>query len=131
MATTGKDENGAYQQNDKRTCAEPALRFGNELPDIEAEEFSLLFDYSDDGASYLVLYGNNVVLSGLAADDSDDYITDIPMGEQFIEIASTLKKRYGVRLVDLVPTARAADRLTDFWGWSLKLQRGRELVQRS
>lgn len=129
MEITGTNKNGALQRNDARPCAELALKYGTELPDIEGEAFSLVFDYSDDGARYLVLDGKNVVLSGPTADDSDDHITDIPLGEQFIEIAAKLKMRYGARLIDLVPTARAADKLTDIWGWSLKLQQGRELVR--
>jgi hypothetical protein len=75
------------------------------------------------------LYGKKVILSGPAANDPEDYITDEPLGGQFIEIAEKLKKRYGARLVDLVPTARASNMLMDIWGWALKRDRGRKLVQ--
>jgi hypothetical protein len=68
-------------------------------------------------------------LSGPAADDPDDHVTDNAPGEQFIEIAKRLKERYGAKLVDLVPTEKADNVLTDLWGWACKRDRGRRIVQ--
>lgn len=102
---------------------------GMELPDIDADEFSFVFDYSDDGATYFVLYGERVILSGRATDDPEDYITDSALGGQFIEIARKLKKRYGAKLVDLIPTPKASSMLMDIYGWALKRERGRKIVQ--
>jgi hypothetical protein len=113
----------------QRLAAESGLQYGPELPDIDAVEFSFVFDYADDRSKYFVLYGKRVILSGAPANDPTDTMTDGPLGGQFIEIAKRLKKRYGARLVDLVPTARASSRLMDLWGWALKLERGRKLVQ--
>jgi hypothetical protein len=119
----------AKRQSDERPSAETDFQYGPELPDIDAVEFSFVFDYSDDDSRYFVLYGKKVILSGPAANDPEDCITDEPLGGQFIEIAEKLKKRYGARLVDLVPTARASNSLMDIWGWALKRERGRKLVQ--
>ena len=55
--------------------------------------------------------------SAPTADDPEDHITDNALGEQFIEIAKRLKKRYGAGLVDLVPTRKAENLLMDIWGW--------------
>jgi hypothetical protein len=119
----------AKRQSDERPSAETDFQYGPELPDIDAVEFSFVFDYSDDDSRYFVLYGKKVILSGPAANDPEDCITDEPLGGQFIEIAKKLKKRYGARLIDLVPTARASNSLMDIWGWALKRDRGRKLVQ--
>jgi hypothetical protein len=120
---------GRPKAETKRPSAESQFQYGSELPDIDAVEFSFVFDYSDDRSKYFVLHGKRVILSGPAADDPDDHVTDEPLGGQFIEIAKRLKKHYGTRLVDLVPTRRAADNLMDLWGWAIKLDRGRKLVQ--
>jgi hypothetical protein len=117
------------RQSDGRPCAQADFESGPELPDIDAAEFSFVFDYSDDRARYFVLYGKRVVLSGPAANDPEDFITDNSLGGQFIEIATRLKKRYGARLLDLVPTKTAANNLTDIWGWALKRNYGRKIVQ--
>jgi hypothetical protein len=116
------------RQSDGRPCAQADFESGPELPDIDAAEFSFVFDYSDDRARYFVLYGKKVILSGPAANDSGD-ITDGPLGDQFIEIAKKLKMQYGARLLDLVPTKTAANNLTDIWGWALKRNYGRKIVQ--
>jgi hypothetical protein len=105
------------------------FQYGPELPEIDAEEFRLVFDYSHDGSKYFVLDGEQIVLTGPAADDPDDHMTDNAPGEQFIEIAKRLKQRYGAKLVDLIPTQKAENTLTDLWGWACKLDRGRRLVQ--
>jgi hypothetical protein len=117
------------RQSDERPSAETDFQYGPELPEIDAVEFSFAFDYSDDDSRYFVLYDKKVILSGPAANDPEDCITDDSLGGQFIEIAKKLKKQYGARLVDLVPTARASNRLMDIWGWALKRDRGRKLVQ--
>ena len=117
------------RQSDERPSAETDFQYGPELPEIDAVEFSFVFDYSDDDFRYFVLYGKKVILSGPAANDPEDCITDNSLGGQFIEIAKKLKKQYGTRLVDLVPTARASNSLMDIWGWALKRDRGRKLVQ--
>jgi hypothetical protein len=116
------------RQSDGRPCPEAGFEYGPELPDIDAVEFSFVFDYSDDRSKYFVLYGKEVILSGPAANDSG--ITDGPLGGQFIEIARKLKVRYGARLIDLVPTKSASNRLMDIWGWALKREYGRKIVQR-
>ena len=117
------------QQSDWRPCAERDFQYGPELPGIDAEEFTLVFDYSDDRSKYFVLYGTRIVLSGPAANDPEDHITDQPLGGQFIEIARKLKTRYGQKLTDLIPTQTASDMLTDLWGWTLKRNYGRKIVQ--
>ena len=129
FATDPAKATEAARQSDERPSAETDFQYGPELPDIDAVEFSFVFDYSDDDSRYFVLYGKKVILSGPAANDPTDYITDDSLGGQFIEIAKKLKKRYGARLVDLVPTARASNSLMDNWGWALKRDRGRKLVQ--
>jgi len=105
------------------------FQYGSELPDIDAEEVSLVFDYSHDGSKYFVLYGEQIILSGPATDDPEDHVTDDALGEQFIEIAKKLKARYGAKLVDLIPTPKAENMLMDLWGWACKLDRGRRIVQ--
>ena len=95
---------GGAKAETKRPSVESQFEYGSELPDIDAVEFTFGFDYSDDGSKYFVLYGKRVVLSGPAADDPEDHVTDNCLGGQFIEIATKLKKRYGARLVDLIPT---------------------------
>jgi len=128
-ATEGARVDIMQRQSDERPSAETDFQYGPELPDIDAVEFSFVFDYSDDDSRYFVLYGKKVILSGPAANDPEDCITDEPLGGQFIEIAKKLKKQYGARLVDLVPTARASNSLMDIWGWALKRDRGRKLIQ--
>jgi hypothetical protein len=105
------------------------FEYGAELPEVAAPEFSLVFDYSHARSKYFVLCGEQVILSGPAADDPDDHITDNVLGEQFIEIAKRLKRRYGAELVDLIPTQKAENMLMDIWGRACKLDRGRKLVQ--
>jgi hypothetical protein len=117
------------RQSDGRPCAERDFQYGPELPDIDAEEFSLIFDYSDDRSKYFVLHGKQIVLSGPAANDPEDCMTDQPLGGQFIEIAKKLKTRYGEKLVDLVPTQKAGSMLMDLWGWALKREYGRKIVR--
>lgn len=114
--------------NEQRST-ESEYEYGRELPDIDAVEFSFVFDYSDDRSKYFVLYGKRVILSGPAADDPEDHVTDNALGSQFIEIARRLKSHYRARLVDLIPTQRAANNLMDLWGWALKMDGGRKLVQ--
>jgi len=120
---------GGAKAETKRPSAESQFQYGSELPDIDAVEFSFVFDYADDRSKYFVLYRKRVILSGPAADDPEDHVTDNALGGQFIEIAKRLKSHYGARLVDLIPTQRAADNLMDLWGWALKMDRGRKLVQ--
>jgi hypothetical protein len=124
-----KPTGDAKADMNQRQSGENDFQYGPELPDIDAVEFSFAFDYSDDRSKYFVLYGKRVILSGPAADDPEDCITDNARGGQFIEIAKKLKKQYGARLVDLVPTKKAANRLMDIWGWAIKMDRGRKLVQ--
>jgi len=106
-----------------------SFRNGPELPDIDAEELTLVFDYSNDGSKYFVLYGEQVILSGPAADDPEDHVTDNALGGQFVDIATKLKKRYGTKLVDLVPTPKASNMLMDLWGWALHRDSGRRIAQ--
>lgn len=117
------------KQSDGRPCAERDFQDGPELPDIDAEQFTLVFDYSDDRSKYFVLYGKRIVLSGPAANDPEDGMTDNALGGQFIEIAKKLKTTYGEKLVDLVPTQTASNMLMDLWGWALKRNYGRKIVQ--
>jgi hypothetical protein len=117
------------RQSDGRPSAEKDFQYGPELPDIDAEEFSLIFDYSDDRSKYFVLHGKRIVLSGPAANDPKDCMTDQPLGGQFIEIAKKLKTRYGQKLIDLVPTQKAGSMLMDLWGWALKREYGRKIVR--
>jgi hypothetical protein len=130
--TALRDEfaNKKTQHSNELATMETRLQFGPELPNIDAEEFAFTFDYSQDGSKYFVLYGEKVILSGQTADDSDDHMTDNVLGGQFIEIAKKLKVRYGAKLVDLVPTPKADSKLMDIWGWALKLERGRKIVQK-
>jgi hypothetical protein len=73
-----------------------------DLPEIDAVEFSFVFDYSRDGSRYFVLHGAQVLLIGPARhNDPDVWGDDDALGEQFIKIAVSLKERYGGRLVDL------------------------------
>jgi hypothetical protein len=103
---------------------------GPDLPEIDVAEFSFVFDYSPDRSRYFVSQGKQVVLAGLAARNDPDYWEEEARGEQFIEIASRLKERYGAKLVDLVPTQRAQKMLDDEnWGFSWNPERGRSIVQ--
>jgi len=103
---------------------------GLDLPDIDVAEFSFVFDYSPDRSRYFVSQSKRVVLAGLAAHNDPDYWEEEARGEQFVEIASRLKERYGAKLVDLVPTQRAQKMLDDEnWGFSWNPERGRSIVQ--
>jgi len=77
-----------------------------------------------------VKYRDVVILTGPTAHDPDDCVTDDAEGGQFIEIAEMLKKRYGNRLRDLIPTDHAFSGLMDLWGWALKAGRGRDIARR-
>ena len=93
-ATEGARVDIMQRQSDERPSAETDFQYGPELPDIDAVEFSFVFDYSDDDSRYFVLYGKKVIRSGPAANDPKDCITDDALGGQFIEIAKRLKKQY-------------------------------------
>jgi hypothetical protein len=103
---------------------------GPDLPEIDAVEFSFVFDYSPDGSKYYVSQGERVLLIGPARHNDPDYWEEEAHGEQFIEIASRLKERYGARLVDLVPTQRAEEIMDgENCGFSWNPERGRSIVQ--
>jgi len=119
----------SQQQPNDWPSAFTKFQYGPEMPDLDGEDVSLVFDYSHDGSKFFVLFGEQIILSGLAADDPDDHVTDNAPGEQFIEIAKRLKERYGAKLVDLVPAQKAENMLTDLWGWTCKLDRGRTMVR--
>ena len=86
-------------------------------PDIDAEKFSLVFDYSNDGSSYFVFYGDQVILSGPAEHDVTPTAKDIALRQQFIKIVRKLKNKYGTRLVGLVLTQKAKSMLTPLHAW--------------
>ncbi len=103
---------------------------GQTCQSIDVAEFSFAFDYSPDRSRYFVSHGKQVVLIGLAARNDPDDWSEEARGEQFIEIASRLKTRYGRQLVDLVPTQRAEKMLdAENWGFSWNPDRGRSIVQ--
>jgi hypothetical protein len=92
-----------------------------EPPDIDTEKFSLVFDYSNDGSSYFVFYGDQVILSGPAEHDVTRTAKDVALRQQFIKIARKLKKKYGARLVDLVATQKAKSLLTPLHAWIVSM----------
>lgn len=84
----------AKRQSDERPSAETDFQYGPELPDIDAVEFSFVFDYSDDDSRYFVLYGKKVLLGGPAANDPEDCITDFALGNgrYTVRLGSTLSQ---------------------------------------
>jgi hypothetical protein len=97
-ATRDRLDNGAAektQQPDDWPSAHSRFHYGPELPDINEEKFSFVFDYSNDVSKYFVLYGEQVILSGPAEHDVKRSVKDIALRQQFIQIARKLKTRYG------------------------------------
>jgi hypothetical protein len=124
--TTARDRvpNGpseqTQEQSDDGLPTQGLLQFETELtelPEINAEKFGVVFDYSDDVSRYLVLYGEQVILSGPAEHDVRRTAKDIALRQQFIKIVQKLKTRYGARLVDLVATKKAESLLLPLSQW--------------
>ena len=105
------------EQSDDRLPTQGLLQFETELPEINAEKFGVVFDYSDDVSRYLVLYGEQVILSGPAEHDEKRTVKDVALRQQFIKIAQKLKTRYGAQLVDLAATKKAESLLLPLPQW--------------
>lgn len=111
------------QQSDDGLPAQSVLLFDHELPDINAEKISVVFDYSDDVSEYFVLHGEQVILSGPAEHDARRTVKDVALRQQFIKVAGKLKTRYGAKLTDLVATKRAEYMLLPLSQWIVVMLR--------
>ena len=75
------------------------LRSPDELPDLFSDEIALSWDFEaeQDGKSWTVIkHSSHIVWKERAVYEGS---------ERFVEIVDILKRKYGDRLVDLVPTA--------------------------
>lgn len=73
------------------------LRSASQLPEIVDSSIVLTWDFTDDGkeATTLIKWGDKVIFSEPAFYEGF---------ERFIEVAEVLRQRYGLLLVDLVPS---------------------------
>ncbi len=87
----------------RRLERENKLRFlksGEDLPDVESEEFVLVWDSpcSDDNVDITIFHNDNIIWRERGGWE---------IWARYIEILSILQKKYGEKLLDLVPTKRS------------------------
>jgi hypothetical protein len=95
------DEEKAYYLERKRFLArleETSLKSPDDLPELSVSEIRLSWDFQEDEdqESWTILrHGDQIVWQELAVYEG---------AERFVEVLEILKRKYGERLIDVVPT---------------------------